>query len=445
MTLLSAYTLLLHRLSSQDDVIVGVPTAGRGLAGSERLVGYCAHVLPVRSRLAGQPVYADYLASLRGELLADYEHQDYPFAWLLEKLQNRCDANTNRAPLVTALFNLDRPVATDGLPGLTVRWLAQPIANTAFDLNLNITEVDGGLVADLDGNTDLWTADSIHSFLGQFHTLLQGICADTGQPARAIPLLGAGDLAQLDKWNDTRIDFPRDRCIHQLFEVQAEQTPDAIAIVSAEGQFTYRQLNQAANRLAHHLRKLGAGPEVRVGICLERSPELIVGLLAILKTGAAYVPLDPSYPRERLAYIVEHAEVNILVAEEPVQSALSLPVRTLVYADKDRAEIARQSADNPAAGALAGNAAYVIYTSGSTGKPKGVIIEHRPVINFLSAMRRETSFSADTVMLAMTSVSFDTAVLKLYLPLLFGARVVLARTHEARDGKELGRLLGDPR
>ena len=439
MTLLSAYTLLLHRLSSQEEVIVGVPTAGRGMEGSERLVGYCAHILPVRSRLAGQPLYAEYLATLRGELLADYERQDYPFAWLIEKLQNRCDAN--RAPLVTALFNLDRPVNVDGMPDLEVEWLSQPISSTAFDLNLNITEVDGGLVADLDGNTDLWSPATIRRFLGQFHTLLKGICADSRQRARAIPLLDASDLALLDQWNDTRIDFPQDQCIHQLFEAQAEHTPDATAIVSADGQLTYRQLNQAANRLAHHLRKLGAGPEKRVGICLERSPELVVGLLAILKTGAAYVPLDPSYPRERLLYIVEHAEVNILVTEESVQSALSLPVRSLVYVDTDRAEIARQSAENPAAGALAGNAAYVIYTSGSTGKPKGVIIEHRQVINFLASTRRRTGFSTATSMLAMTSISFDTAVLELYLPLAFGARVVLARTHEARDGKELGRII----
>jgi amino acid adenylation domain-containing protein len=439
MTLLSAYTLLLHRLSSQEEVIVGVPTAGRGLEGSERMVGYCAHVLPVRSRLTGQPVYPDYLAALRGELLADYERQDYPFAWLIEKLQNRCDAN--RAPLVTALFNLDRPVAADSMADLNVKWLSHPISCTAFDLNLNITEVDGELVADLDGNTDLWSPATIRRFLVQFDTLLKGICADSRQHARAIPLLDAGDLALLDQWNDTRIDFPQDRCIHQLFEAQAEKTPDATAIVSADGHLTYRQLNQAANRLARHLRKLGAGPETRVGICVERSPEMVVGLLAILKAGAAYVPLDPTYPRERLIYIVEHAQVEVLVTEGSVQSALSLPVRCLVDADSDRAEIARQSAENPAAGVTSGNAAYVIYTSGSTGKPKGVIIEHRAVINFLASTRRRTGFSTSTSMLAMTSVSFDTAVLELYLPLLFGARVVLTRSHEARDGKELGRII----
>jgi amino acid adenylation domain-containing protein len=439
MTLLSAYTLLLHRLSSQEEVIVGVPAAGRGLEGSEHVVGYCAHILPVRSRLAGQPLYTDYLAALRGELLADYERQDYPFAWLIEKLQNRCDAN--RAPLVTALFNLDRPVAVNGMPDIEVRWLSQPISSTAFDLNLNITEVDGELVADLDGNTDLWSPATIRRFLGQFHTLIKGICADSRQRARATPLLDASDLALLDEWNDTRIDYPQDECIHRLFEAQAEKTPDATAIVSADGQLTYRLLNQAANRLANHLRKLGAGPENRIGICLERSPELVVGLLAILKTGAAYVPLDPSYPRERLIYIVEHAQVKILVTEKSVQSALLLPGGSLVYVDTDRAEIARQSPENPAVGVLSANAAYVIYTSGSTGKPKGVIIEHRQVINFLSSTRRRTGFSTSTSMLAMTSVSFDTAVFELYLPLAFGARVVLTRTHEARDGKELGRII----
>lgn len=439
MTLLSAYALLLHRLSGQEEIIVGVPTAGRGLEGSERLVGYCAHILPVRSRLAGQPVYADYLAGLRDELLTDYEHRDYPFAWLIEKLENRCDAN--RAPLVTALFNLDRPVAVDDMPDLKVRWLPQPISSTAFDLNLNITEVDEGLVADLDGNTDLWKPATIRRILGQFRTLLQGICMDCHQGARVIPLLDAGDLKLLDEWNETRTDYPHDRCIHQIFETQAEQTPDATAIVSADLHLTYRQLNQAANRLAHHLRKLGAGPETRVGICLERSPELIVGLFAILKSGAAYVPLDPSYPSERLTYIVEHAEVKILITEKAVHSVLSIHAESLVFVDADREQIARQSNLKPATGAVSGNAAYVIYTSGSTGKPKGVVIEHRPVINFLASMRRQTSLSTKSVMLAITSVSFDTAVLEIYLPLVFGARVVLVGTQQARDGKELGRII----
>jgi amino acid adenylation domain-containing protein len=438
MTLLSAYTLLLHRLSGQDEVVVGVPTAGRGLEGSERLVGYCAHILPVRSRMTGQPTYAGYLSILKSEILADYERQDYPFAWLIEKLQARSDAT--HSPLVTALFNLDRPVAVDGMPDLKVRWLPQPISCTAFDLNLNITEVDGGLVVDLDGNTDLWEPATIGRLLAQFHTLLKGICADPRQRASEISLLSALDRQRLlTEWNDTRAEYALDRCIHQLFEAQAERTPDAIAVVAAEGQLTYRQLNASANRLAHHLRKLGAGPEARIGICLKRSPELVVGLLAILKAGAAYVPLDPSYPHERLSYIVEHAEVQILVTEKTVEAAL--PARALVYVDTDRAQIARESEENPCSGVAARNAAYVIYTSGSTGKPKGVMIEHRSVINFLAWARTLTDLTCNSSMLAMTSVSFDTAVLELYLPLAFGACVVLARAHEARDGKELGRII----
>ncbi|HEY4088947.1 MAG TPA: aminotransferase class III-fold pyridoxal phosphate-dependent enzyme, partial [Bryobacteraceae bacterium] len=438
MTLLSAYTLLLHRLSSQDELVVGVPVAGRGLEGSERLVGYCAHVLPLRSRLVGQPAWTDFLGTLKSEILSDYERQDYPFARLIEKLHAR--DGSSRSPLVTALFNLDRPVAVDGMPDLEVEWLPQPISYTAFDLNLNVTDAGGGLVVDLDGNTDLWEPATIRRLISQFHTLLQAIVADPRQPARAISLLSPADQKLiLADWNATGADYARDRGIHQLFEAQVERTPDAIALVSADGQLTYRELNASANRLAHHLRRLGAGPEVRVGICLDRSPALVAGLLAILKAGAAYVPLDPSYPRERLTYIVEHAQVQILVTE--TSAGMALPAPELVYIDTDAQQIARESAENPRSGVVGSNIAYVIYTSGSTGKPKGVMIEHRPVINFLASARELTGFAPACSMLAMTSVSFDTAVLELYLPLAYGGRVVLARSHEARDGKELGRII----
>jgi glutamate-1-semialdehyde-2,1-aminomutase len=440
MTLLSAYTLLLHRLSGQDEVLVGVPTAGRGLENSEGLVGYCAHVLPVRSRLAGRPTYVDYLGELKSEILADYERQDYPFAWLIGKLQN--------APLVTALFNLDRPVSVDSMPEIQVRWLPHPVGCTAFDLNLNVTEVDGGLVVDLDGSTDLWEPSSIRRLLMQFHTLLEsivgleGIVGDIRQRVREMPLLGRAELKRmLTEWNATSADFARERCIHEMFEAQATAFPDAMAVVSADGQLTYRELNDRANRLANYLLRHGAGPEARVGLCLDRTPELVVALLAILKSGAAYVPLDPSYPRDRLTYIVEHAEVRIVVTEKSVQTALALPVETSVLVDSDRDAIAHESVENPRSGVSGGNMAYVIYTSGSTGKPKGVIVEHRQLINFVDSMRELTGFTRADSVLAMTSVSFDTHVMEMHLPLAFGARVVLARAHEAKDGKELGRII----
>ena len=439
MTLLSGFALLLHRLSSQEEVVIGVPAAGRGLEDSEHLVGYCAHILPVLSRLTQKSTYAGFLSALKDELLADYEQQDYPFAWLIEKLQAR--GGPAKAPLVSVLFNLDRPVNMDRMSGLSVNWLPQPINSTAFDLNLNLTEVDGELIVDLDGNTDLWEPATIRRLLTQFRTVLRSLCANPLQYVGDLSLLDDADLRLLAAWNDTDSDYPRDRCIHQLFEDQVARTPDANALVSADGQLTYRQLNASANRLAHHLQKMGVAPDTKVGICLERSSELIVGVLAILKAGAAYVPLDPSYPRERLHYIVEHAEVQILVTQTSVNAELSLPASAIVDVDADKDLIQKESPENPDCEARSRNAAYVIYTSGSTGKPKGVVIEHRAVINFLVAMQRRTDLTTSASMLAITSVSFDTAVMEIYLPLLFGARVVLARTHEARDGKELGRII----
>ena len=436
MTLLSAYTLLLHRLSSQEEVTVGVPVAGRALEGSERLVGYCAHVLPVRSRLAGRVSYQEYLAALKAEILTDYEHQNYPFAWLIETLE----AKGERSRLVSALFNLDRPVIVGGMPGLEVKWIPQPISSTAFDLNMNVTEVDGGLVFDLDGNTDLWEPASIRRMLTQLHSILQSVCEDVRQPAKEISLLSpAQQKLVISDWNETAAEYPRDSCIHHLFEEQVKHTPDAIALVFAERQLTYRALNAAANRLAHRLRSLGAKPEMPVGICVDRKPELIVGLLAILKAGSAYVPLDPSYPQERLSYIVEHAEVEILITEKSLRTGLQ--ARSIVYVDDEEMRTGEDTEQNLQSGVLAQNPAYVIYTSGSTGKPKGVILEHRSVVNFLTAMPRLTGFMSASSMLAITSVSFDTHVLEIYLPLAFGGRIVLAGAQEARDGKELGRII----
>lgn len=436
MTLLSAYALLLHRLSSQEEVVIGVPVSGRTLENCERLIGYCAHILPVRSRLVGNGTYEEYLASLKTEILVDYEHQSYPFAWLIETRE----AKGERSRLISALFNLDRPVMVGGMPELEVKWISQPINSTAFDLSLNATEVDGSLVLDLDGNTDLWKPSSIRRMLTQLHALLQGIGKDVRQPLREISLLSLSEQKLvISDWNQTEAEYPLNTCVHQLFEEQVERTPDAIALVSAEGQLTYRALNDSANRLAHRLRRLGADPERRVGICLDRKPQLIVGLLAILKSGAAYVPLDPSYPQERLSYIVEHAEVEILVTERSLQTGLQ--ARSMVYLDEEDTQFIDSLKRNPESGVLAQNPAYIIYTSGSTGKPKGVILEHRSVVNFLTAMPKLTGFANRFSMLAMTSVSFDTHVLEIYLPLAFGGCIVLARAQEARDGKELGRII----
>src|SRR5207247_1146542 len=239
------------------------------------------------------------------------------------------------------------------------------------------------------------------------------------------------------EWNDRRVDYPVDRCLHALIEAQVERTPDATAVVCEEERLSYRELNARANQLAHHLRKLGVGAEVLVGICMERSVEMMVALLGILKAGGAYVPLDPAYPEERLAFMIEDSGLQLLITHEPFRSTLSEQVEKLGRIDKDWPIISRESRENPATEVEPENLAYVIYTSGSTGRPKGVQICHRSLVNLLTSMRDRPGLTEEDSLLAVTTISFDIAALELYLPLMVGARCVLSIRDTLLDGRRL--------
>lgn len=423
MTLFSAYALWLHRLCAQDEVLVGMPVAGRSLKGADRLVAYCTHLIPIRSRVVWNQPFSEYLRGMRDTLLQGYQHQDYPFAELIKQPAFKA----RRGNLVSALFNLDRPGAAPGMAGLKVNWLSQPVHHTAFALTLNLTEVDEAMVLECDFSRDLFDEASIARYAGHFLTLLQGIVAQPDESLARLPLLDSAERQQmLVDWNDTAADYPRESCAHQLFEEQAERTPQAIALRYGEAEMSYAELNAAANSLAAWLRGQGAGPEVVVGLCAERSPELVTGLLAIMKAGGAYLPLDPSYPASRLGFMLEDAGVSIVLTQARLEARLNPPpgVRTLCL-DTQQAVYADADGSNRESGATPDNLAYLIYTSGSTGQPKGTMIAHRGLVNYLSWALRRYEVEQGEGSPLHSSISFDATITSLFAPLLAGRSLTL--------------------
>ena len=440
MTLLAAFQTLLYRYTGQEDILVGSPIAGRTWTELEGLIGFFVNTLVLRTDLSGNPSFQQLLHRVREVTLGAYAHQDLPFEKLVEELQPQRDISRN--PLFQVMFLLNVPEQPPHLPGLHVTPLDLPNGTAMFDVALSLTEDPQGLTACLEYNTDLFDPPTITRLLRHFQTLLEGMVANPHQSLATLPMLTPAERHQLlVTWNATSCDYPKDQGVHQLLEAQVQRTPEAVAVVFEDQQLTYRDLNARANQLAHYLRKQGVGPEKLVGICVERSLEMVVGVLGILKAGGAYVPLDPEYPPERLAFMVEDAQIQILLTQQRLEARLPGQQVRRIYLDADWQEIARESEENPRSGVGGEALAYVIYTSGSTGKPKGVQIPHRGVVNFLQAMSREPGLTAEDVLLSVTTLSFDIAALELYLPLKVGARLVVVRRSVAADGGELVKAL----
>src|SRR5215211_4668803 len=437
MVLLGAFQALLARYSGQEDIAVGSPIAGRNQAETEELIGFFVNTLVMRTDLSGDPSFREVLSRVREVALGAYDHQDLPFEKLVEELQPERDLS--RVPLSQVFFALQNVPREDlKLPNLTLERQNVEGGTVKFDLSLFLFEEDQGLKGRLVYNADLFDDETIERMLGHLQTFLRGIVEDPDQRLSELPLLSEAERHQLlVEWNDTATEYPRDRCVHELFEEQVESTPDAVAVVFEEQQLTYRELDRRANQLAHHLRTLGVGPEVLVGICLERSLEMVVGLLGILKAGGAYVPLDPAYPEERLSFMLEDAKAPVLLTQERLLEYLPEHGAETICLDTGWEEIARKSAENPIGEAGVEDLAYVIYTSGSTGKPKGVQIPHGALTNFLCTMRRRPGLTDEDVLLAVTTLSFDIAARELFLPLIVGARVVMVSRETASDGNSL--------
>ncbi len=431
MALLAGFEALLCRYTGQEDIAVGTPIANRNRAEVEGVIGCFVNVLAPRTDLSGDPTFRDLLRRVRGVTLGAYDHQDLPFERLVEELHPERDLSRN--PLFQVMFALQNvPARVLELPGLSVSPVEVHTGTSKFDLTLTVEERPDGLAGGFEYSADLFDAATVERMAGHFRTLLEGAAANPDAPLSRLPLLTEAERCLLVSWNDTACDYP-DRRIHQLFEDQAAKAPEAVAVAAEDGQLTYAELNARANRLAHHLRRLGVGPDARVGLCTERSLDMVVGLLGILKAGGAYVPLDPAYPEDRLTLMLEDAGVSVLLTQGHLAGRLSACGARTLCIDTGWAGVAREPDDNPEVGVAPGNLAYVIYTSGSTGRPKGVMVEHRNVANFFAAMDRHLRPEEGAgVWLAVTSLSFDISALELLWTLARGFKVVLYAGHDRR-------------
>lgn len=442
MTLLAAFQVLLHRYSQQDDIIVGSPIANRNRREWEPLVGMFVNTLVLRTDLGGNPSFSELLQRVREVAISAYAHQDLPFEKLVEEVQSERD--TSRNPLFQVMFALENvsTVALE-LTGLKLELMPVETETAMFDLTLSLEETASGITGSFEYNTDLFDKRTIKRMAGHFQVLLEGIIASPEKRLSDLPLLTAAEENQiLVQWNRTQREYPQDKCLHQLFEVQVKRTPDEVAVVFGFSTLTYQQLNCRANQLAHYLRSLGVRADVLVGLCVERSLEMVVGLLGILKAGGAYVPLDPDYPKERLAYMLRDSQVSVLLTQNKLVNQLLEHKAHIICLDTDWETISHKSEQNPVSGAVAENLAYIIYTSGSTGNPKGVMVTHRNLVNAYMAWEDAYQLrSLCTSHLQMASFSFDVFSGDMVRALCSGAKLVICPREWLLEPKKLYALM----
>ncbi|QSJ14342.1 amino acid adenylation domain-containing protein [Nostoc sp. UHCC 0702] len=422
MTLLAVFKILLYRYTAQSDILVGSPIANRQHSELESVMGFFVNTLVLRTDLSGNPTFRQLLVRVREMTLEADAHQDVPFEKLVEALQLKRELSWN--PLFQVAFVIAPP-----MPALTLPWSYSQLdvhtGTAKFDLTLALEERPDGLLGAFEYNTDLFAADAIARMVGHFQTLLKGILTNPDQPIGELPLLTQPEWQQMQLWNHTQADYPDNACIHQLFAAQVEKTPDAVAVVFADNQLTYRELNAKANQLAHYLQTLGVGTEVLVGICVERSLYSFIGILGILKAGGAYLPLDPAYPSDRLAFMLQDAQVSVLLTQSTLIASLPQYQAQVICLDTDWKDIARFSSENPDSQATSDSLAYAIYTSGSTGKPKGVEIQHRGLVNLVTWHQQVYNLTPSDRATQLAGLAFDASVWEVWPYLSTGASIYI--------------------
>jgi amino acid adenylation domain-containing protein len=442
MTLLAAFNVLLYRYSGQPDMRVGVPVAGRQRLETEALVGFFVNTLVIRTELSAAMPFSELLAQVRARVLEAQANQDLPFAWLVEAL--RPVRSLRHTPLFQVMFNL-QPAAGDALahlPGLTVSGVESDAGMSQFDLTLDVTERPEELGLSFGYASDLFDHSTVERLVDQFIRLLEGIVVQPDGALSALPLLSGTERHRLlVEWNDTATAYPRQRCLHELFVEQAARTPHTMAVMYEGQQLTYAELDRRSNQLAHYLCALGVGPEVRVGLCLERSPEAVVGILGILKAGGTYVPLDPAYPKERLAFMLQDAQVAVLITQQRLRQQLPDCEAQVVCLETDGETMAQESAENLNSEVTAQHLAYVVYTSGSTGTPKGVMGLHQGAVNRLHWMWTHYPFEAEEVCCQKTSLNFVDSIWEIFGPLLRGIPTVIIPDAVLKDPHALVQTL----
>jgi len=439
MTLLAAFKVLLHRYAGQADISIGVPIANRRWVELEQLIGFFVNTLVMRTAIEDDIDFLTLLSRVRSVALEAYANQDVPFEMLVDELQPERDMS--HTPLFQVMFDLqEEPLKNFHLGSLQFQLLDTETEAAKFDLMLMLLEEDDGLKAIFEYNTDLFTTATIRRMAAHYQILLEGIVASPETPVARLPLLSAEERRLiLQKWNDTTLPYPGGETLHHLFERQVERSPEATAVVYGDEQLTYQELNRRANQLAHHLVQLNVKPGSLIGVCLERSVELMVGVLGILKAGCAYLPLDPSYPLERLEFMLVDAHAPVLVSQTGLLTDLPTEDLTVIYLDTDEEILARQADNNPDIPTGSGEPAYIIYTSGSTGKPKGVLIPHRGAIHLATALNQiiYRQYTGRQLRLSLNApLSFDASVQQVVM-LIYGHTLYIIPQEVRQDGRAL--------
>ncbi|MGZ5075413.1 MAG: amino acid adenylation domain-containing protein [Methylobacter sp.] len=430
MTLTAAFQLLLHRYSGQDDIVIGTPTTGQNRLKAESSSGFFVNPLVLRTDLSGNPSFQELLMRVREVIVEAYANKDIPFERLVEALYLQHDLSLN--PLVQVMFvfhdSLDRKLRTGNITGEIPQFNT---GATQFDLTLELSETANGLIGKVTYATDLFEVSTIDRLIGHFQTLLENIIARPEARLSELPLLSELERRQLlVEWNNSSASFPREKCIHELFEAQAAATPEAVAVVHEGSRLSYAELNAQANQLAHFLRELGVKPDTRVAICVERSLNMAVGLLAILKAGGAYVPLDPAYPKERLAFMIKDSAPQALLTQSRFEKLFADIAKTLPIVDLDAdyfpwANRPDSNTDHHEYGLAPNHLAYIVYTSGSTGKPKGVMIEHKSLCNMAEDVKQRHRINGRDRFLQFVAIAFDAFAQDFFGALVSGAALVL--------------------
>ena len=424
MTLLAAFNVLLNRYTGQEDLVVGSPIAGRNKTETENLIGFFVNTLALRTDLSGDPTFCELLKQIRDTTLEAFSHQELPFEKVVAAVRPERSLSYN--PIFQVAFALQPGGSESSLkiPGLEIHPIKLGSVTAKFDLFLSVKEVSDGLSVTVEYSTDLFDSTTVQRLMSHYRNLLESLIANPNRRVSEMQLLGEAELRQLlVEWNDTTTEFPN-QCLQELFEIQATRQPEQIAVMTGEDGLTYRQLNQQANQVAHYLRKLGVLPNAPVGIFMDRSAAMVIGILGILKSGGAYLPLDSSYPSSRLQYMIQDAEVKVILTTGEKSPLLPDAPAKVICLDTDREIIAGESADNPVNLNQPTDLAYVIYTSGSTGKPKGTLIPHRAV-NRLVFNTNYVQIDATDCIAHVSNVSFDAATFELWGALLHGARLVI--------------------
>jgi amino acid adenylation domain-containing protein len=438
MTLLAAFQTLLYRYTGREDIVVGSPSANRNRSEIENLIGFFVNTLVLRTDFSGNPTFVELLRRVRQVTLGAYAHQDVPFDRIVDDLNP--ERSLSYGPLVQVLFAMEKswdfgPKLAD----LEIDWREVERGTSKFDLALFVYEKPAGLSCRVEYDTDLFSEDTIRRLLDHFQVLLIGIAQNPEQRVGELPLLTPSELVRLTPVES--INSQPTLCLHEAFEQQVKRTPERVAVKFENEQLDYRDLNARANQLARHLRSLGVGPEVVVGLCLERSLDLIVGILGILKAGGAYLPLDPAYPPERLSFMLEDAGTRVLLTSEDLVEKISAPDLAVFLIDREWNTIAGESKENLENNCLAENLAYVIYTSGSTGKSKGVVVTHANVVRLFETTRESFQFCPDDVWTLFHSSAFDFSVWEIWGALLYGGRLVIVPYWVSRSPEDFLELL----